>query len=110
MSLHRTDPISLNWNLDLQARAMIEVSASLLATALVDNVQVLAVTVCESYGANLPICRDTCDKMEALARRVKSWEMFKQVGIKIGFSQYDAVVELSRSDAGSKYCSLELFL
>jgi hypothetical protein len=95
--------LSLNWNLDLSAKAGVQLSAALLTTALSDNVQVLAVMVCERYGANLPMCQDTCDKVERLARRSRSWEVFKRTGIKIGFGTYDVVYELSQNNAGSSF-------
>ena len=105
MAVQGAGPLSLNWNLDLSLKAGGVLSASLLSTALSDNVQVLAVMVCERYGANLPMCQDTCDKIERLARRSKSWELFKRTGIRIGFGAYDVVYELAQNSAGSEYPS-----
>ena len=51
--------LQLQWNLDRTIDRGIDVAVDLIRVAHSDNVQLIALMACESFGATLPICRQT---------------------------------------------------
>jgi hypothetical protein len=99
---------NLNWSIDLSAGTVIKLSSGILTVALSDNVQALAVMVCEAYGAKLPMSLETRSKMERLAKRKHSWRVLSHVGMMIGFAPKDVVHQLSMTESGGKLLSRPL--
>ena len=54
----------LQWNLDRTVDRSIGVAVDLIRVAHSDNVQLIALMACESFGATLPICRQTRSLIE----------------------------------------------
>ena len=56
--------VQLQWNLDRTVASGINVAVDLVRVAHSDNVQLIALMACESFGATLPICRQTRSLIE----------------------------------------------
>ncbi len=94
--------VNFNWSIDLSAGTVVKLSSGILTTALSDNVQALAVIVCDAYGAKVPMCLETRCKMERLAKRKHSLRVFRHVGMMIGFAPNDVAHQLSMCESGGK--------
>jgi hypothetical protein len=102
MAAPETRHVNLNWSIDLSAGTIVKLSSGMLTTALSDNVQTLAVMVCEAYGAKLPMCLETRSKMERLAKRKHSLRLLRNVGMTVGFVPNDVAHQLSMTESGGK--------
>jgi hypothetical protein len=61
------NPVSLQWALNETAGVTISVSKGLIKAASSDNIQALALIVCEAFGATLAMCQETCMKVERIS-------------------------------------------
>lgn len=92
--------VNLNWSIDTAAKTTVAIAGGILHSATTDNVQVLALAACESYGATLAMCPITCMKMEKLAKRRFVSHVIEHLAVVIGYSAGDSADQLASSEAG----------
>jgi hypothetical protein len=96
--------LALQWSLDKTANSSLSFSRGLIAAATSDNVEPLAVAACEKFGTTLPICRDSCAKVERLVEPQRP--VFTFLGAYIGYSANDCATQLVKSVAGVQFFAL----
>ena len=74
----------------------------LIQAATSDNIQILALQVCEQFGTTLPICSSTRQKVEKMARQ-KHGQLLRFMKAQAGFSAGDSADILSRTDGGVRF-------
>lgn len=102
MAGQRPLQVTGTWSIDTSARSILAAGVDLLASAMSDDVQPLAVLACEKYGATLAMCSETSMKIERLAKRHHNSFVLNQLGIKLGFMPQDVADQLSNNEAGGK--------
>ena len=93
-------PLSLQWNLDTTVGSTINVATGLIKAATSDNVQPLAITACEAFGAKLAVSQEVRLKMETLAKRKHTTYVFSYIKACVGFAAGDCADYLASSEAG----------
>lgn len=103
------DAPQLQWSLDKSAGSLLSLGRGFVEAATSDNVQLLALLTCESYGATLPVAPITRLKIEKLARRNDS-QPLSFIKAQIGWRAGDAADVLSRADGGIRFLCLAALL
>lgn len=103
------DAPQLQWSLDKSAGSLLSIGRGFMEAATSDNVQLLALLTCESYGATLPVAPITRLKIEKLARRNES-QPLSFIKAQIGWRAGDSADVLSRSDGGIRFLCLAALL
>lgn len=98
-------PIQFQWSLDNSSGSALSFARDLLKAATSDNVQPLALKVCELYGTTLPVHPDTRLKVEILAQQ-KHRAVLNWIELSIGYCEGDAAAWLSRTDGGVRFLCL----
>ncbi|KAI9840168.1 MAG: hypothetical protein M1837_001881 [Sclerophora amabilis] len=99
-------PIQPQWAINETVGGTISVARGVLEAATSDNISVLALMSCESFGATLPLCAETRVKVEQLARKDHTSHVLTFIKAQIGYKKGDSVDVLSRSDAGVRFLCL----
>jgi hypothetical protein len=98
--------LQLQWGLDDTVDSTIALAQGLLHAATSDNVQVLALRACESFGMTLPICLLTKMTIETEARPPTTSHIVKFLKARIGYAEGDSTEYLSRNEGGIRFLSL----
>jgi len=102
----RTGAISQTWVLNQTVNDVVEVSRGMLIAATTDNVQMLALLACESFGATLAMSLETCTKVELLCSQIHKSPVLTFLKAQIGYRQGDCGWQLARSEAGIRFLGL----
>jgi hypothetical protein len=99
-------PLQAQWALNETTNGVLAVSRGLIQAATSDNVNLLALMTCESFGSLLPATPETRLKVEQLARRNHTSHVLNFISAQIGYLKGDSVELLSRSDGGIRFLCL----
>ncbi|PMD44875.1 hypothetical protein L207DRAFT_629422 [Hyaloscypha variabilis F] len=94
------------WNLDRTTNDLIGISRGILEAATSDNVQVLALIACESFGTNIAMSQESCHKAYLLCSRSHESTVISFLKAKIGYRDGDCGWQLSQSHAGVRFLGL----
>ena len=98
--------LQLQWALDDTVGSTITLAQGLLHAATSDNVQVVALRACESFGMTLPICLLTKMTIETEARPPTTSHVVKFLKARIGYAEGDSTEYLSRNEGGIRFLAL----
>lgn len=93
-------PVNISWSLDTTASNTVTVASGIIRAATSDNVQVLALSACELYGATLAMCPSACTRAEKLAKVRYTSHVIEHLAAVIGWSAGDSADQLASTDAG----------
>jgi len=94
------------WNLDRTSNDVIRISRGVLEAATSDNIQVLALVACESFGTNIAMSPESCHKAYLLCSRCHESTIISFMKAKIGYRDGDCGWQLSQSHAGVRFLGL----
>ena len=94
------------WALSETANDALSVSKGLVAAATSDNIQVIALLACESFGATLPTCSESSKKVEMLCSQSHQSTIISFLKAHIGFLRGDSGWQLAQSDPGCRFLAL----
>src|SRR4051794_18239472 len=98
--------VSPTWTLSQTASETISVSRGMLIAATTDNVQMLALLACESFGATLAMAPEACTKVELLCSQIHDSAVLTWLKAKVGYRKGDCGWQLARSEAGIRFLGL----
>ena len=98
--------IALQWALNETAGNVFSVAKGFIRAASCDNVQALALLVCEAFGNTLAMCPETCLKVERIAGMHHQSVVVKFLKAQVGYSSGDSGAQLSLSSAGVRFLGL----
>jgi hypothetical protein len=98
--------ISQTWVLNQTANDVVGVSRGMLAAATTDNVQMLALLACESFGATLAMSPETCTKVELLCSQIHKSAVLNFIKAQIGYRHGDCGWQLAHTEAGIRFLGL----
>ncbi|CZR62777.1 uncharacterized protein PAC_12674 [Phialocephala subalpina] len=101
-----TSPIQVQWSLNETSQSVFSVLRGVLAAATSDNVQVLAILVCERFGNTIAISNETASKVAYTL--VPSPEPAPVRFLKglVGFFPDDCATQLGNTSAGIRFLGL----
>ena len=98
--------VSAQWSLDTTVHSAIAISTGILRAATSDNVQPLALSAVEAFGATLAICETTRRKVEQAGKTNHVSYTIKFLKSTIGYAKGDCGDQLSSSDSGTRFLGL----
>lgn len=98
--------VQAQWSIDQTSQSVVGVTRGLLKAATTDNVQVLAILACESFGATLAICPETCRRIERYVVPTPEPAVLHFIKVTVGYATNDCVSQLSTSLAGIQFLGL----
>lgn len=98
--------VALQWALNETAGNVFSVTKGFIRAASCDNVQALALLVCEAFGNTLAMCPETCLKVERIAGMHHQSVVVKFLKAQVGYSSGDSGAQLSLSSAGVRFLGL----
>jgi hypothetical protein len=98
--------VALQWALNETTGSVFSVAKGLIRAASSDNIQALALLVCEAFGNTLAMCSETCLKVEQVAGMHHQSIVVKFLKAQVGYSSGDSGTQLSSSAAGVRFLAL----
>jgi len=94
------------WSLDRTSNDLIGISRGFLEAATSDNVQVLAILACESFGTSLAMSQEACHKAYLLCSRSHESTVVSFLKARIGYRDGDCGWQLAQTHAGVRFLGL----
>jgi hypothetical protein len=101
-------PIQAQWAIDQSSRTFL--SNGVLEAASIDNIQAVAIVVCEQFGNTLPICDETSRKVETAIVPTPQPATILFLEAAVGYSPHDSTTQFGKSMAGVRFLVLSAAL
>ncbi|EXJ85632.1 hypothetical protein A1O1_05998 [Capronia coronata CBS 617.96] len=106
MANEHRPPVNLSWSLDTTTSKTITLATGIIRAATSDNVQALALSAAELYGATLAMCPSVCMTVEKLGKARHTSHVIEHLAAVIGWSAGDSADYLASTDAGCRFLGL----
>ncbi|KAN0113138.1 hypothetical protein V8E51_006089 [Hyaloscypha variabilis] len=101
-----TMSLQAQWSLDQTVGSVLSFAQGIYQAATNDNVGPLAIQASENFGNTIPMCEETCWKIENLVTKINEPAAIHFLRASVGFTTRDCATQLSKSQAGVRFLGL----
>jgi hypothetical protein len=103
---HPSTAIQAQWSLSSTSNSVFSITKGFIRAATSDNVQVIALIACESFGNTIAMSRETCLKIETDVVMTPAPAPVQFLGALVGYTAGDCVAQLGNTQAGIQFLGL----